>query len=114
MTTQYFSLTIEGQQIDIAYTPNKFSAYGHFEFRSAHQPPRSIPISKTGYLSHFMPIGEIEQLGSPQACAESIIKTLLDSQKKKPKATTKVEMIEVIDKLSKETEPAAYVQSSLF
>ena len=80
MTTQYFSLTIEGQQIDIAYTPNKYADHGHFEFHSPHQPPRRILISETGYRSYFAPMWKVEEVGCPQACAEAIIKALMKMQ----------------------------------
>jgi hypothetical protein len=51
----------------VVYTPNWMkgaSATGHFEF--SHKPARRIPVSLTGYRSHFAPIGEIEAEVSPQ------------------------------------------------
>lgn len=85
MTIRYFSLTIKGQQINIAYTPNKFGNYGHFEFFSPHEPRRRIPISETGYFSHFAPMWEIEEYASPEVYAELVIKALTKSQPQEPK-----------------------------
>ena len=84
MTIRYFSLTIKGQQINIAYTPNKFADCGHFEFFSPHEPRRCIPISKTGYLSHFAPMWEIKESDSPEAYAGLVIKALINSQGHEP------------------------------
>ena len=56
-----FTLTIDAQDILVRYRPRYFvtADYAHFEFTSPHQPPRRIPISDTGYCSHFSPIHEI-------------------------------------------------------
>jgi len=53
----------------VDYTPNWMKgefATGHFEFRSPHKPARRIPVSTTGYRSHFAPMDEIEAEASPQ------------------------------------------------
>ena len=44
---------------------------GHFEFRSPHQPPRRIPVSETGYRSHFAAMDDIEATDSPQEYARN-------------------------------------------
>jgi hypothetical protein len=45
---------------------------GHFEFRSPHEPPRRIPISETGYRSHFAPMDDVEASTSPQEYMRAI------------------------------------------
>jgi FAD/FMN-containing dehydrogenase len=40
-----------------------------FEFRSPHQPPRRIPVSATGYRSHFAPMSAVEAEPSRQEYA---------------------------------------------
>lgn len=83
----YFSLTIDGQEMMVRYRPNYFTSFpvGHFEFRSPHQPPRRIPVSETGYRSHFAPMPDIEAEGSPQEYARLLALTLIRaSSKQKP------------------------------
>ena len=59
----------------VDYTPNYMTGtypVGHFEFRSPHQPPRRIPVSETGYRSHFAPMPDIEAEASPQEYARLV------------------------------------------
>jgi len=58
--SQYFTVTIDGQVMDITFRPYRFANYGHLEFISPHKPLRRIPVSETGYFSHFFPMDEIE------------------------------------------------------
>ena len=37
----------------VTYQPNWTTDVGRFEFRSPDEPPRRIPVSETGYRSHF-------------------------------------------------------------
>jgi hypothetical protein len=69
---QRFTLTIEGQPMLVEYTPNWMDgefATGHFEYRSPHKPARRIPVSETGYRSHFASMDEIEAADSPEEYA---------------------------------------------
>lgn len=75
---------MDSQQIDVSYSPNTFAGYGHFEFRSPHEPPRRIPVSETGYRSHFAPMWEIEESDSPEVYAELVVKALMNSQQPEP------------------------------
>jgi hypothetical protein len=45
---------------------------GNFEFRSPHERPHRIPVSKTGYRSHFAPMLDIETEASPQEYARCV------------------------------------------
>ena len=69
-----FTLTIEAQDMVVHYRPRYFvtADYAHFEFTSPHQPPRRIPVSETGYRSHFSPIHEIEAAPSVEAYAHAL------------------------------------------
>jgi hypothetical protein len=70
-----FKLIVEAQEMLVDYTPNYMSGsfpVGHFEFRSLHQPPRCIPVSETGYRSHFAPMPDIETEASPQEYARLV------------------------------------------
>ena len=70
-----FRLTIDAQEMRVDYQPYWSAGeapYGHFEFRSLHRPPRRIPVSETGYLSHFAPMADIEAAASPQDYARQL------------------------------------------
>jgi hypothetical protein len=73
-----FTITIEAQEIQVHYRPRRFAHYSHLEFMSLHSPRRRIPLSKTGYLSHFSPMHEIEAALSVEAYAEALAIALLD------------------------------------
>ena len=65
----------------VEYQPNWMSgefACGHFEFRSPHDAPRRIPVSETGYLSHFAPMDEIIAFGGPEDYARAFVRHVLD------------------------------------
>jgi hypothetical protein len=70
----HFPLVIDCQEMRVTYTPDwsdgEFAA-GHFEFRSPHKPPRRIPVSETGYLSHFAAMTRIQEAETPEAYARS-------------------------------------------
>ncbi len=70
----FFPLTIDGQEMVVRYVPNYSTIFpvGHFEFHSPHQPSRRIPVSATGYRSHFAPMPHIEAAPSPQAYAHAL------------------------------------------
>ena len=61
-----FELVIEGQRMLVDYVPYWMADTGHFEFRSPHVPARRIPVSESGYRSHFAAMEEIEDEASPQ------------------------------------------------
>jgi hypothetical protein len=52
----------------------------HMEFLSPAQPPRPIPISATGYRSHFCTPEAVAQLGTPQAYAATYCKVDFQQQ----------------------------------
>lgn len=77
---QQFCLTVEGQEMEVSYQPNWSTgefAYGHFEFTSPFKPRRRIPVSETGYLSHFAPMADIRTAESPLEYARAVVEAAL-------------------------------------
>jgi hypothetical protein len=78
-----FTLVLDGQEMRICYQPDWISfpelgvRYGQVEFSSPHEPRRRIPVSETGYRSHFAPMAEIEACASPEEYAHEIARTLM-------------------------------------
>ena len=79
-----FRLTVEAQEMVVDYQPHSLKDVGHFEFRSPHEPPRRIPVSETGYRSHFGDMDEIEAMDSPQEYARMAVLAQLRGQSKAP------------------------------
>jgi hypothetical protein len=76
-----FTITIDAQEIAVSYKPHWMADMGHFEFRSPHEPRRPIPISETGYLSHFATMASVEAAVSPQDFAREVALDLLRSER---------------------------------
>jgi len=76
-----FTLVVEAQEMIVQYEANWMTDVGHFEFRSPHEPPRRIPVSETGYRSHFAPMADVEDSDSPQAYARDVVLDMLRSRK---------------------------------
>lgn len=47
--------------IEAIYQPDKWSVTAHLEIRSIDPPKAPLPITETGYLSHYCPIGSLEE-----------------------------------------------------
>lgn len=60
---QRYRLTWQGIDIEAAYTPRKWSIIAHLEIRSILPERAALPITATGYRSHFHPMGTIEAHG---------------------------------------------------
>jgi hypothetical protein len=67
-----FRLTVEGQPMLVDYTANWMHGTGQFEFRSPYKPARRIPVSETGYRSHFADMDAIEAATSPEDYARLV------------------------------------------
>ncbi len=78
---QTFTILIEAQEIVVDYRPHWMADMGHFEFRSPHEPRRPIPISETGYRSHFAAMEDVEAATSPQDFAREVALALLRSRR---------------------------------
>lgn len=53
----------EDIEIEITYETEKWGSIDHIEIRSISPEKARIPITKTGYRSHFIPIGALEENG---------------------------------------------------
>lgn len=82
---QSFRIVIEAQEMLVTYSPNRFADMGHFEFKSPHEPARRIPVSPTGYLSHFEPMEDIASSSSPKDFAREIALAMIERDRKPPK-----------------------------
>ena len=77
-----FTIVLDSQEMLVRYRPDWIShseyglRYGHIEFRSPHQPPRRIPVSETGYLSHYPPMEHVEAFADPQDYARELAHAL--------------------------------------
>jgi hypothetical protein len=74
-----FTLIIDAQEIAVRYRPRYFivADYAHFEFTSPHKPHRRIPVSETGYRSHFSPMHEVEAAPSVEEFARALALALV-------------------------------------
>ena len=80
-----FRLVVEGQEMLVDYTPDWSGGaypFGHFEFRSPHEPPRRIVISETGYRSQFESMAVIRTYASPEEYARSYVLSFLNQARK--------------------------------
>jgi hypothetical protein len=58
----------EGAELLIMYKTHAFgeaSAHAHLEIRCLNSVSRPLPITDTGYRSHFLPRGSVEEAGGP-------------------------------------------------
>jgi|HubBroStandDraft_3_1064219.scaffolds.fasta_scaffold128026_3 hypothetical protein len=80
-----FTITVEAQPMVVSYEPRWLkSNYAHFEFRSPHKPARRIPVSDTGYMSHFVTMDHVRAAGSPQHFAGAFVLAVLRSKQSRP------------------------------
>lgn len=63
MGSQTYSFTWRGIGIEAIYTPLKWQTIAHLEVRSIAPVGAPLPITETGYRSHFHQPGTIEALG---------------------------------------------------
>jgi len=61
MSAQIHRMTWQGIEIELTYEPNKWQVVAHLEVRSINPDRAPLPISETGYRSHFHPKGTVEQ-----------------------------------------------------
>lgn len=58
-----YRFTWSGIEIEAAYTPRKWGVIAHLEIRSIAPAGAPLPITSTGYRSHFHPCGTVETHG---------------------------------------------------
>ncbi|MBP2275756.1 MULTISPECIES: hypothetical protein [Sphingomonas] len=60
---QTYRLTWQGVEIEARYWPRKWGVTAHLEIESIYPERVPLPITSTGYRSHFHQPGTIEALG---------------------------------------------------
>lgn len=75
-----FNLIFEGQEVIVKYNPDYFTGFDHFEFISPYNPKRHIPLSKSGYCSHFAPRWEVESAPCIEAYVYELMTLLVDDE----------------------------------
>lgn len=83
MTAGYqdFEFLWEGVRIEIRYTPSWADYYrriyghrlAHLEIQSIDPPDSPLPVTETGYRSHFTSPEEVEDAGGPVAFVQAIL-----------------------------------------
>lgn len=63
MESQTYRFHWQGIEIEATYTPLKWGVIAHLEIRSIKPQRAPLPITSTGYRSHFHQPGTIESLG---------------------------------------------------
>lgn len=69
MTEETHNITWLGISIEIIYIPEKFGLVDHIEVKAEGRAP--LPITETGYKSHFMPAGSVAEYGGAVAFVTS-------------------------------------------
>ncbi len=77
-----FTVTIAGQEVVVQYHARYFVAadVAHLAFRSPHVPPRRIPLSETGYWSHFVPMHELSSAPSVEEYAIAVARAVMQEK----------------------------------
>ncbi|MCF6291873.1 MAG: hypothetical protein L3J04_00610 [Robiginitomaculum sp.] len=71
MTSKIYKIHWCGIEIEACYKPRDFGgSIAHPEIKSINPPRAPLPMTETGYKSHFHPIGTIEKIydGDVVAC----------------------------------------------
>lgn len=87
MTSEIYKIHWQGIDIEATYTPQDFhGAIAHLVLESINPPRAPLPMTETGYRSHFHTIGTIEDEfdGDVVACVTDWLKK--ESQSKKWRA----------------------------
>lgn len=53
----------QGIEIEARYSPCKWGVIAHLEIESIQPPRAPLPVTETGYRSHFHPCGTVEANG---------------------------------------------------
>ena len=61
MTIEMHRFTWNDIEIELTYQPNRWDVIAHLEVHSINPERAPLPITETGYLSHFHAIGTVEE-----------------------------------------------------
>ncbi len=77
MEYQIYRLNWQGIEIEARYLSNRLDVIAHLEIESINPEGAPLPVTGTGYCSHFHPIGAIEREfgGDVVACVKDWLDT---------------------------------------
>jgi len=61
MRYQIYNLTWRGIEIEARYCANNYNIIAHLEIEAINPPRARLPVTETGYRSHFHQMGTIER-----------------------------------------------------
>lgn len=67
-----------GKHIEVAYDPSSFAGSAHLQIRSRNA--RALPITETGYRSHFAHPQDVAHLGGPAAYVEAWLNAMAETK----------------------------------
>ena len=73
-----YKLDWQGRKIEISYQPHSYAGCAHIQIRARHCRP--LPITETGYRSHFPHAVDVEHMGGPVAYVEAWLDTAAQSK----------------------------------
>lgn len=79
--SQSYRFNWQGIEIEATYSPSKWGVIAHLEIRSIAPECAPLPITSTGYRSHFHPVGTVEAHGDDVVAQ---VRAWLDEEAKKP------------------------------
>ncbi|WP_109809670.1 hypothetical protein [Sphingosinithalassobacter portus] len=88
MATETHRFAWRGIEMEAIYVPLKWGLIAHLEIRSLNPPRAPLPITETGYRSHFHQPGTIEALGGDVVAQ---VVAWLDEEAAKPEWQTHLE-----------------------
>ena len=86
--SQTYRFTWRGIEIEVTYTPRRWTVIDHLGIRSISPEGAPLPITSTGYLSHFMQPGTIDDHGGDVVAQ---VTAWLDEEAAKPEWLAHVE-----------------------
>ena len=79
--SQKYRFVWEGIEIEATYNPHKWGVIAHLEIHSIAPENAPLPITGTGYRSHFHECGTVESLGGDVVAQ---VRAWLDEEAAKP------------------------------
>ncbi|MEM9422329.1 MAG: hypothetical protein AAF986_07490 [Pseudomonadota bacterium] len=74
-----YRITWRGIDIELVYVPKRWGVIASLEIRSFNPPKAPLPITYTGYRSHFHPMGTVEASGG------DVVAMVIQCSMRKPK-----------------------------